>query len=75
MKRTWQERDAGERFAPQSIIGRAHLDEATAAGQVAGRDLSKTMADCPYDGPGRLMTVKAWQKGFLETRVVAGERA
>lgn len=61
-------------FAPISAIGRAHLDEADAAGRIAGRDLGKTVLDCPY-GRATPMTVKAWEKGFLAARLIHGEAA
>jgi hypothetical protein len=74
MERTWPQKYGSQPFASTPAIGRAHLDEAEAVGQIAGRDPDKTMIDCPYDGRSKPMTVKAWEKGFLNARAVNGER-
>lgn len=74
MERTWLQKGGSQPFDPRATIGRAHLDEAEAAGQVAGLDPGKTMIDCPYSSLARPMTVKAWEKGFLNARIINGER-
>jgi hypothetical protein len=73
MDRTWPQKYGSEPSASTPAIGRAHLDEAETAGQLAGRDPKKAMIDCPYDGRSKPMTVKAWEKGFLDARTVNGE--
>lgn len=50
MERTGPLKYGAQPFAPAPVIGRAHLDEAEAAGRIAGRDPDKLMIDCPYDG-------------------------
>lgn len=74
MKRTGPLKYGAQPFAPAPVIGRAHLDEAEAAGRIAGRDPDKLMIDCPYDGRSKPLTVNTWEKGFLDARIRNGER-
>lgn len=74
MNRNWPQEGGSHTIAPNQRIGRAHLDEAQAAGEIAGRDADKTISDCPFSGSGNLMTAKAWEKGFRVARATAGER-
>ncbi len=69
MKRLWPQGKDAQTIAPKAMIGRAHLDEAKAAGLVAGRDPDKAITDCPYDRQTRPMTAKAWDRGFSDGRV------
>lgn len=73
MKRSWSTNDGPRPSALIQQIGRAHLDEAEAAGRIAGRDIGKTIIDCPFRGSGSLMTAKAWEKGFRGVRTIDGE--
>lgn len=73
MDRSWPQ-SGGPQPVHKYMIGRAHLDEAEAAGRIAGEDIDKTIIDCPFGGSGSLMTAKAWEKGFRNARALAESR-